>query len=116
MDTIINGTIEKSSLKVDDFLLLRSMLYLVKPSETYYENAEEVPDLVVEVLKFFFGFILIEQIIFLLKDGKFNGRMSDAVSENYIFQLNIKKNREIDTILMVYFFIIKTLSISKFPI
>ena len=67
------------------FYTLRSIFYLLYPKETYYKNLDDVPDLTIGAFKLFFSFMFIEQIIFLLKHGKLNGRVNDGVNICFIF-------------------------------
>ena len=59
---------------------LRSMFYLVTPNETYMKTKEDVPNLPVNSLFFYFWFISIEQLIHIAKHGKINGSMSDCIA------------------------------------
>lgn len=60
--------------------MLKAMFYLLTPNETFYEKREDVPDLTGKASKYFLGLILIEQIIFIIKNGRFNGRLSDGIT------------------------------------
>ena len=77
---VVNNVTHREPVDVENIFILRSMFYLVKPSETYYEYHEEVPNLTSESMKFYFAFFFLEQFIFLFKNGKFNGRLCDVVS------------------------------------
>lgn len=92
-DRAANSTVPKNGPLFD----LRSLFYLLKPSETFYERKEDVPDITLNVnmcslwhirqfitvrLKasnLFFSFVIIEQIIILLKNGRLSGRVNDSV-------------------------------------
>jgi hypothetical protein len=58
---------------------VRSLFYLLSPNETFYEKAEDVPNLTMGSLNTFFVFMFIEQFIFYLKHGRFNGKVNDHV-------------------------------------
>ena len=59
---------------------LRSIFYLLTPNETYYERTQDVPDLDTEGGSVMMSFMILEQIIFLIKHGRFNGRINDAIT------------------------------------
>lgn len=58
----------------------RALFYLLSPEETFFEHADEVPNITNRASEVFFVLVFVEQLIFLLKDGKFNGKLSDAIS------------------------------------
>ncbi len=60
--------------------VLRSLFYLLHPNETYYKSLDQVPDLTAQAGNWFLILMIVEQVIFLLKDGRFNGRLSDAIT------------------------------------
>jgi len=41
----------------EQFFTLRSMFYLLKPSETYIENAKDVPDLTAKAVPVYYYFL-----------------------------------------------------------
>lgn len=59
---------------------LRSMFYLLHPNETYFKELDQVPDFTAQAGNMFIGLMLVEQVIYLLRYGRFNGRMSDAIT------------------------------------
>ncbi len=63
-----------------EIFILRSLFYLLHPNETYYKDLDQVPDLTAQAGNWFIILMFVEQAIFLLKDGRFNGRFSDAVT------------------------------------
>ena len=63
-----------------DLFTLRSIFYLLKPSETFYENVNDVPDYTSRAFNIFFTFILLEQMILIAKNGKITFRLNDTVS------------------------------------
>lgn len=85
----------------ENLYVLRAMLYLLTPNETFYEHLNQVPNLTQKVIKLnllkfilklfiffifkqsmpiFFVLILFEQVLFLIKEGRFNGRVEDVNS------------------------------------
>jgi hypothetical protein len=73
-----------------DFLMkssysVRSVFYLLTPTETYYAKQEDVPDLSVNAFNVMMSFIFFEQLIFLAKHGRFSGRINDSVFELLFF-------------------------------
>lgn len=60
--------------------ILRSMFYLLHPNETYIKELKNVPDFTAKAGNMFIALILVEQAIFLLKHGRFNGRISDSLT------------------------------------
>jgi len=67
-------------LQNENLFVLRSMFYLLKPSETFIKNEHEVPDLTKKSVPIFFAIMFVEQIILLLKNGKFSGRIEDVIT------------------------------------
>lgn len=59
---------------------MRSMFYLLTPSETFYEHKYQVPDLPLKSMEVFFGFIFVENIIHLAQEGKLAGSVSDGIT------------------------------------
>ena len=59
---------------------IRSIFYLLTPSETYYESTSDVPDLTTDALNLFYALMLVEQVVFILRYGRFNGKTSDAIT------------------------------------
>lgn len=78
-----NSTTPVSSLFFD----VRSLFYLLTPRETYYEKVDDVPDLTLNAANLFFVFIVIEQVISLLKNGRFSGRFNDSVRSIISFSI-----------------------------
>ncbi len=58
----------------------RALFYLLTPEETFFEKAQDVPNITNRASEVFFVLVFIEQIVHFLKVGKFNGTLSDAVS------------------------------------
>lgn len=71
-------------LQNENLFVLRSMFYLLKPSETFIKNEHEVPDLTKKSVPIFFAIMFVEQIILLLKNGKFSGRIEDVNLLNFL--------------------------------
>jgi alkylglycerol monooxygenase len=73
-----------NSSYVDQFMNmtygLRAMFYLLTPQETYYEFKDDVPNVTFQVTPIFYSFIFVEQIIHLIKNGRFNGSLSDTIT------------------------------------
>ncbi|CAF0769890.1 unnamed protein product [Brachionus calyciflorus] len=63
-----------------DFFTLRSIFYLLKPSETYFDKVENVPDFTSRAFNVFFSFIIIEQIILVYRKRKIMFRLNDTIS------------------------------------
>jgi hypothetical protein len=57
----------------------RALFYLLTPRETYFENAEDVPDVALNAYNAMMSCMLIEQLVFLAKHGRFTGRINDSV-------------------------------------
>lgn len=68
-----------------DFFTLRSIFYLLKPSETFYKNVSDVPDYTAKAFNIFFSFIIIEQIILLIQNQKICFRLNDTVIFSIFF-------------------------------
>lgn len=58
----------------------RALFYLLTPQETFFEKAEDVPAIDKGASEVFFILVFVEQLAYLLRDGKFNGKISDAVA------------------------------------
>jgi hypothetical protein len=59
---------------------LRAMLYLLAPSETYFELEEQVPHLPVKSMILFTWFIIMENAVVLVKHGRLAGTVSDTLT------------------------------------
>ena len=80
MDLAQNSTayIKPDEPQIDFYL--RSLLYLIKPSETFYADTKDVPNITNKATSVLFILVFVEQIIHLIKDGKFNGKISDGIA------------------------------------
>lgn len=64
----------------EQMFVVRGMFYLLSPNETYFERIEEVPDIRKLSGNWFIGFMVIEQILFIIKHGRFNGTIADSIT------------------------------------
>jgi hypothetical protein len=75
-----NQSLFESLMQNENLFVFRAMFYLLMPSETYFKEEKDVPDLTTEAVPLFFVLIFIEQIVFLIKNGRFNGRVDDILT------------------------------------
>lgn len=75
-----NGTLFDDVLIKKGLYDFRSIFYLLTPNETYFEHTKDVPDLTENANNIFFAIILVEQLICLVKYGRFNGNLNDAIT------------------------------------
>lgn len=59
---------------------MRTMFYMMKPSETAFQTVEEVPDYVKKATPFFIFLILLELVISWILKGKPSGRLDDTLT------------------------------------
>lgn len=80
MDLVHNETAYIKPDQPEFDFYLRSLLYLIKPSETFYAETKDVPNITNKATSILFILVFVEQILHLIKDGKFNGKISDGVA------------------------------------
>lgn len=80
VQAFLNITNETYQAVDHQLYVLRALFYLVHPNETYYKELDEVPDLVAESGNWFLVLMMLEQIVYLIKEGRFNGRLSDGIT------------------------------------
>ena len=57
----------------------RALFYLLTPEETFFEHSKDVPNIDKRASEVFCVLVFIGQFFYLIKDGKFNGKLSDAI-------------------------------------
>lgn len=95
---------------------IRAMFYMLTPNETYIDNLENVPDIKTMAGNYFLGFMFIEQLIFIIKYGRFNGRFSDAITSitaGMIYGLPEILSRQMS--IVVYEWIYKNFCVYELP-
>lgn len=102
-----NQSLFESLMQNENLFVFRAMFYLLMPSETYFKEEKDVPDLTTEAVPLFFVLIFIEQIVFLIKNGRFNGRVDDivtSVAAGMVHALPKLVFREISIAMYVYIY------------